>query len=124
MVYNLKEALNNILINIIRIVGDNMGYNRMDISDNLSNILQKKSIGIEEFSKLMGITLKDAGRVLDGRVILSSDNIAKVVKNLNIDEKELYSECNRVHYRHEFKHEKNRNEILRIINAFINLKEK
>lgn len=101
-----------------------MGYGRRDISDNILNILKKKNISIDEFSRLMKISLKDAGRVLDGRVILSDDSINKVIHVLNISEDDLYSECNRAHYRHEFEDDKNRNLIMNIIDMYINLKEK
>ena len=101
-----------------------MGYSRRDISDNISTILKKKDVSTEEFSRLMGVSMKDAGRVLDGRVILSDDSLNRIINALNINEEELYTECNRAHYRHEFEDDKNRNEIMNIIDMYINLKEK
>lgn len=107
-----------------------MTFNKRKIADNITNILMKKEISIGEFANLLNVQLKDICKIIDGRVLLSTNVINKIVNTLNIDEKELYNDNNnnyeniRYYLRHKFSDPDNYDRVLDILDMYIDLEEK
>lgn len=102
-----------------------MRFYRM-IGNNIHSLMSKKGITPEHLSERTGFSNNDLQRIFDGRLILSPNDFKAISDALNVKIEDIMSEHESdcfVHCMHDFQDVKNREMILDLMDAYIDVVE-
>ncbi len=98
------------------------------IGVNIFTLMQNSDISREEMAEHLGYSTRDINRLIDGRMIISPNELRKIASFLGTSKEELMTSDNdnlipELQYMKEFKNKDNLDSIMDLLDDYIELKE-